>query len=203
MRKQTYWSGLLLAALACLFVASAAAHTLAAPTVTGFAPNHGVRGERVTVYGHNLTSAQVQFNGVEGLNPKVTPDGTHLTVNVPADVADGPGPVTVITPGGTWTSTVMFTVNPVVKAIVRPKPRISSFPPMTAKAGTKVTIHGAYLGGAMWVKFGGVKATFTVPSATKIVATVPKSAHSGKITLKTGAGLATSGMFKFLGSAAT
>jgi len=201
MRKQTtYWCGLVLAALACIFVASAAA---AAPTVTGFAPKHGLRGEKVTIYGHNLTNAQVQFNGVDGLNLKATPDGTHVTVNVPPDIADGPGPITIMTPEGTWTSSVMFTVNPNSKPIIRPAPRIKSFAPMSAKPGTKVTIRGAYLGGAMWVKFGGVKATFTVPTATKVVATVPKSAHSGKITLKTSAGLASSGMFKVIGGAAT
>ena len=56
-----------------------------------------------------------------------------------------------------------------------------------------VTIRGQHLGGAMWVKFGGVKATYTVPSTTKIVAIVPQKAHSGKITLKTATGQATSG----------
>ena len=31
----------------------------------------------------------------------------------------------------------------------------------------QVTKHGRYLGGALWVKFDGTKATFTVPSATR------------------------------------
>jgi len=204
MRKQTmYWSVLAsFAVLACVFVGSAVARTLAPPTTTGFAPNHGLRGEKVTIYGHNLTSAQVQFNGVTGLNVKVTPDGTHLTANVPSDVADGPGPITLMAPEGTVTVGT-FTVNPNSKPVAVPNPRIKSFAPMRGKTGTKVTIRGAYLGGAMWVKFGGVKATFTVPTATKIVATVPKGAHSGKITLKTSGGLSSSGVFKVLTPAGT
>src|SRR4051812_12042024 len=156
MRKQTtYWSVLTVFA-AFMIVASAGARTLAAPTVTGFAPNHGLRGEKVTIYGHNLTNAQVQFNGVAGLNIVGTPDGTHLTANLPADIADGPGPDPVISPEGTWMSTAMFTVNPNSKPVAVPKPRIKSFAPMRARPGAKVTIRGAFLGGAQWVKFGGV-----------------------------------------------
>jgi hypothetical protein len=203
MRKQiTYLSALaLFAAFACMFAGAATARSLAAPTITGFAPNHGLRGEKVTIYGHNLTGAQVQFNGSTALNVMVDPTGTHVTANVPTEIGDGPGAVTVTTPEGTATTTAMFTVNPNSKPTAVPNPRIKSFAPTSGKAGTKVTIRGAYLGGAMWVKFGGVKATFTVPTATRIVATVPKGAHSGKITLKTSGGLASSHLFKVLAGA--
>jgi hypothetical protein len=115
-------------------------------------------------------------------------------VNVPGEVTTGPGPITVTTPGGTVTTTTMFTVNPPSKPTAVPHPRIGGFAPMRGAAGTKVTIRGTYLGGAMWVKFGGMKAKYTVPSATRIVAIVPKHAHSGKITIRTSGGLATSGV---------
>jgi hypothetical protein len=198
MRKAiVHWSvPALLALLVLAIVSSAAARTLAAPTITSFQPMKGLRGEKVTIYGHNFTGAQVQFNGVTGLNVAVDPGATHITVNVPADVGDGPGPITVTTPEGTVTSTTMFTVNPNSKPTSVPNPRITSFAPLSGKTGTKVTIKGAYLGGAVWVKFGGVKSTFTVPTANKVVATVPKGAHTGKITLKTSGGLATSKSFK-------
>jgi hypothetical protein len=183
----------LFAAFACALAGSATARTLAAPTLTGFAPTHGLRGEKVTIYGHNLTGAQVQFNGVQATNVMIDTAGTHITVNVPIEVADGPTPITVITPEGTVATATMFTVNPPSAPTKLVKPRISSFAPLRGKSGTRVTIKGSHLGGALWVKFGGVKATFTVPSATKIVALVPKKAHSGQITVRTSGGLATSG----------
>ncbi len=178
-------------ALACVLTGSATAGPLAAPTITGFAPNHGLLGERVTIYGHDLAGAQVWFNGVAADNVVVDPTGTHVRVNVPGEISTGPGAITVTTAGGTVTTTTMFTVNPPTRNTALPRPRIASFAPMRGGAGTKVTIHGRYLGGALWVTFGGTKATFTVPSATRIVAIVPKHAHSGKIAIKTGGGLAT------------
>src|SRR5204862_7706695 len=67
-------------------------------------------------------------------------------------------------------------------------PRITMFTPTAGKAGTKVRIIGANLAGASWVTFGGVKAHFTVSSATQIVGVVPKHAHSGKIKVHTSGG---------------
>src|SRR5207247_914385 len=142
-------------------------------TITGFAPNHGPIGTRITIYGHNLTGAQVQFNGVTAENVTVDPTGTHVKATVPGEVGDGPGQITVMTAQGAATSSAMFTVGPSNRPPALPHPRISSFAPTSGKAGAKVTIRGANLGGALWVKFGGVKATFAVPTRTKIVATVP------------------------------
>jgi hypothetical protein len=193
-RQQTTWGvPALLAAIACACVlgGSAAAGPLAAPTITGFAPNHGLIGERVTIYGHDLAGAQVWFNGVPADIVSVDPTGTHLRVNVPGEMSTGPGAITVTTAGGTVTTTAMFTVNPPSKVMPSPRPRIASFAPMRGAAGSKVTISGHNLGGALWVKFGGRRAVFTVPSATRIVATVPKHAHTGMITVRTSAGMAT------------
>ena len=95
------------------------------------------------------------------------------------------------TPEGTVMTASNFTVKPVVAA-VSSKPVIKSFSPLRGKVGAKVRITGMNLGGTMWVKFGGVKAaTFTVPKRTLVVATVPKKAHSGSISLKTSDGTAT------------
>ena len=77
-------------------------------------------------------------------------------------------------------------------ARVATAPRISKFSPTGGKAGTKVTINGANLSGATWLKFGGVRAKFTVSSANWIIAIVPKDAHSGKITIHTKGGTAVS-----------
>jgi IPT/TIG domain len=207
MSRRLTWSiPALLAAVACACALSGAASAGAAatPTITGFAPNHGLLGERVTIYGHDLAGAQVWFNGVPVDNVTVDATGTHLRVNVPGETTTGPGAITVTTPGGSVTTTTMFTVNPPNKATALPRPRLVSIAPMRGSAGTKVTIWGHNLGGALWVKFGGVRATYTVPSSTKIVAIVPKRAHSGKISVKTSGGLATASMrFAVLGSAGT
>src|SRR4029077_15536012 len=127
------------------------------------------------------------FNGAAASAVTVNKWGNALVATVPNDPDTLPigsaVQITVTTPGGSAMSAASFTVASAASQAQAPRPRISSFAPMSGKAGMHVTIRGANLGGAMWVKFGGVKATFTVPSATKIVATVPQSAHSGKITL--------------------
>ena len=195
MRKQMSYRIVLasLAALACVIAGAANARTFAAPTITGFGPDRGIVGSKVTIYGHNLAGAQVQFNGVRAQTAVVDATGTHITTIVPPEVATGPGPITVTTPGGMVMSSTRFLVNPPSRPTSVPGPRISTFAPMSGKPGTRVTIRGANLGGAMWVKFGGVKATFTVPAASRIVAIVPKGAHSGKITLRTSGGVTASG----------
>jgi hypothetical protein len=45
-----------------------------------------------------------------------------------------------------------------------------------------------HLGGATWLKFGGVFAKIMRSGGTSIVAVVPKRAHSGKITVHTRSG---------------
>jgi hypothetical protein len=179
------------AAATCVLATSAMARPFAVPTVTGFAPTHGPIGEKVTIYGHNLTGAQVSFAGVMVLVKDVTvdPSGTHVTALVPQDAQLGAGAISLTTLGGTVSSATKFTVN--AAKPVSSSPRISSFAPMRGKVGSKVTIKGANLGGTMWVRIGGVKALFTVPSVDRIVVTVPKKVHSGKITLQTSNGGAT------------
>jgi hypothetical protein len=187
-----------LAASACLLAGSAVARPLvAAPTIIGFSPTHALVGARVTIYGHNLTGAQVQFNGMAAMNVAVDAAGTHITAVVNPETMDGPSSIGVITPGGTATSAAMFTVDPPTGAATQTglaknvKARIGSIAPMRAKVGAKVTIKGAYLGGARFVKFAGVNALYTVPKETEIIARVPKKARSGKITILTQYGAVT------------
>ena len=80
-----------------------------------------------------------------------------------------------------------------VKYLTQPKlkSQITGFAPMRGKIGTRVVITGINLGGTKWVKFGGVKALYTVPTNTKIVAHVPAKAHTGKIRIKTTTGIST------------
>jgi hypothetical protein len=71
-------------------------------------------------------------------------------------------------------------------------PTITSFSPTSGPVGASVTINGTNFTGATSVKFNGVTATFIVNSATKITATVPTGATTGRITVTTPGGTATS-----------
>lgn len=73
-----------------------------------------------------------------------------------------------------------------------PSPTITSFTPTSTATGASVTITGTNFTGATTVKFGGTDAaSFTVDSATQITAVVG-SGSSGKVTVTTPGGTATS-----------
>jgi hypothetical protein len=186
------------AALVCVLAASAAARTaVAPPTIISFTPTHALAGATVSIYGHNLAGAQVHFNGTPAMRVTVNATGTHAKAVVDPETTEGPTPIDVITPGGAVQSAAVFTVEPPTGApdrngkAMHVKPLIVSVAPLRAKVGARVTIKGSNLGGAKWVKIGGVKAVYTVPHTNKIIATVPKGARSGKIAILTDAGLAT------------
>jgi len=196
----------LLGALACVLAGSAVARTLGTPTVTGYSPKSGLIGNTVKFTGSDLQGAAVNFAGKPAGTVTVDPSGTSIVASVPREAVSGPNQITITFPDGTmWTSPDMFLVNETQpKTTSNLTPKIASITPLRAKAGSKVTIKGWNFGGALWVKFGGVKAaTFKVPASGRIVATVPVRAHSGKISVKTKIGLATSPRAFTLLSAAT
>jgi hypothetical protein len=56
-----------------------------------------------------------------------------------------------------------------------------------------LTIRGTHLDAAIWLKVGGVSASFSVLSPTKLLAIVPKHAHTqARIVLHTAGGTVTS-----------
>ena len=73
-----------------------------------------------------------------------------------------------------------------------PAPSVSSFAPTSGAAGTNITLTGTSLTGATAVKLGSVAATFTVNSATSISTTVPSGGATGKWSVTTPGGTATS-----------
>ena len=73
-----------------------------------------------------------------------------------------------------------------------PAPRLDLVTPAAAAPGATVTLTGAKLSWAALVRFGGVEARFTIVSDTSIVATVPEDAATGRVTVLSGGGLATS-----------
>jgi hypothetical protein len=77
-------------------------------------------------------------------------------------------------------------------AVVSDKPSVSAFTPSAAITGGTVTIDGVALASTSSVDFGALAAKFKVLSATKLEATVPDGATTGKITVTTAIATATS-----------
>jgi hypothetical protein len=150
--------------------------TSAAPVVTGYNPPAAKQKKPVTILGSAFTGAtQVAFSKAGGgtVNAttfSVTDDG-HIAATVPSLATTGP--VFVTTPAGTNATAPTLKIKPTVK----------SFTPASGPVGTVVTITGTAFTGATKVQFNGVSATFTVNSDTKITATVPVGATTGKITV--------------------
>ena len=160
--------------------ATSAATLLVTPRVAGFSPGSASVGAKVTIGGNAFGGATgVLFNGVLATPATVTP--TQITVLVPA--AASTGKLTVVTPSGAGQSSGSFHVLP----------RISSFGPGIGPAGTTVTIAGSGFTDVTAVKFNGVPdGSAGVDSDHQITAHVPATATSGRITVTTAGGTATS-----------
>jgi hypothetical protein len=157
--------------------------TVPAPTVSGFSPVQGPVGTQVTISGSNFTGATaVTFNGTPA-SFSVVNDGS-INATVPAGATTGA--ISVTGPGGTGSSSGVFTVPATAP------PTISSFSPTSGKVGATVTINGANLTGVTKVTFNGVAASFTAVSDTQVTATVPSGAKNGPIAVTTPNGTATS-----------
>ena len=140
----------------------------------------GKAGLVIQILGNGLTGTTSVKFGTGSASFTVVSD-TYMTAVVPATGTTGA--VTVATPSGFRVSSKNFRVLPV----------ISSFSPTSGPVGTHVVITGTGLSQASTVTFGGVKATaFTVNSATQVTATVPTGAVTGKISITTAGGTATS-----------
>jgi uncharacterized repeat protein (TIGR03803 family) len=143
-------------------------------------PYSGKVGNIIEVLGQGFTSTStVSFNGTVAI-PTVA-SSTYLTAAVPNGATTGFLKVT--TSGGTLTSNKKFRVTP----------QITGFTPTNGLVGALVTITGISLTQATAVTFGGVRATtFTVNSDTQVTVKVPSGAKTGKITVTTPGGKATS-----------
>jgi hypothetical protein len=71
-------------------------------------------------------------------------------------------------------------------------PLITKFTPTSVKTTSSVTIDGKYFTGVKTVKVDGMTMTYKVVSPSKIVATLSAKAKSGKVSVTTKAGTATS-----------
>jgi large repetitive protein len=155
------------------------------PTISGFSPSSGPVGTSVSINGTNLNGAtSVTFDGTNAAGFSVNGSGTQINATVPGGATTGK--IKVTTPSGTATSATHFVVTSSAG------PTITSFNPTFGPVGTSVTINGSHFTGVTQVKFHGVVASFSFGSDTRVTATVPPGATTGKITLMTPAGSASS-----------
>jgi uncharacterized repeat protein (TIGR03803 family) len=143
-------------------------------------PTSGKVGAVVTILGSNLAGATaVSFNGTRAA---ITSDkSSEIKTKVPAGATTGT--IEITTSAGTLKSNVAFRITPQLK----------SFIPNSGPAGTQVQITGVSLTQTTAVTFGGVATPdVKVISDTQITAAVPTGATTGKITITTLGGAATS-----------
>ncbi|MFM2106274.1 MAG: hypothetical protein RL338_1306, partial [Chloroflexota bacterium] len=141
-------------------------------------------GATVALVGRGLSAAtRVTFGGVAA--PRiVVASATTVWVSVPAGARTGP---LVVTIGGGTLRLSRFTI-----LAGRVAPTVGSFSPASAAAGATVTVTGTNLIGTTAVRIGTVRAAFRVLSPTKLTLTVPSTAATGRITIVTAGGTATS-----------
>ncbi|MCG8606739.1 DNRLRE domain-containing protein, partial [bacterium] len=156
------------------------------PVINSFSPAVGPIGTEVTIVGSEFTGAsQVTFNGTPAASFTVQSD-ERVLATVPIGATNGK--IRVVTGSGTASSTNDF--------VVFAPPVIDSFVPTIGPVGTQVTISGSNFSGVTSVSFNGTAATnftfVTENAETKIRATVPAGATTGKISLTNAAGSGTS-----------
>ncbi len=166
------------------------------PVVNTLSPNPvtaGSPGFLLTLSGNNFVEASTVTAGNTVLSP-VFVNPTQLTATVPGSVVANPGsvPVTVTSgaPGCGSSNPVSLFVQPQGGA-----PFITQFSPSNGPIGTPVTIEGFNFDavpGNNQVAFNGTSAIIGSATTTSISTTLPLSATTGPITVKTQAGTATS-----------
>jgi|SRR5579862_2621280 len=210
MRSQGVYLTLVaaLAVCACVLAGAAPAQPPAA-VISGVTPSTAAVGATVTISGSNLQqTTAVAFGTVNAPSFTVDPAGTWVKVQIPSGVQAGQqtlaltvsdvqvngGPITI--QSGPSTSTAHTTTTGASAKVVR-APKISLFSPAAGKIGARVTITGSNFTHVGWVKLGGVTAKFSPISTTRLTFTVPKTAHSGKISVHAAGGTGvSSGRFK-------
>jgi hypothetical protein len=160
------------------------------PTITSFTPTSGGAGTIITINGDGFTSSG-------GNRPQVVVGGTTLSVNsasqtqiiaeVPSNSSLSNSYAITVTPKYMGS---LASINSVTSTeLFHAPPKINSYSPTTGAPGVQVTIGNFTPAGISAVKFNGVSAPFTY-SGTNIVATIPESATTGKLSIHSLGGMA-------------
>jgi uncharacterized repeat protein (TIGR03803 family) len=154
---------------------------LVIPQITSFSPASVTVGSLLTINGVSLSQTSKVTVGGKNATFTIKSD-SQVTATVPAGAKTGMK-VTITTAGGVANSAAALPILP----------SISSFSPASGPVGTSVAIKGNTFIGTTKVTFGGVAATsYQVINDTEVDALVPSGAVTGKITITTSAGTATS-----------
>ena len=169
------------------------------PSIDGFSDQSGKAGDVVTIYGAHLTEiSSVTFDG-DGVSGSVTadltdsnyvanPDGSSVTVTVPA--GSSTGTITVTTFSGIATSEDTYEVLPA--------PTIDSLSSTSGIPGDVITIYGTNLDSVLSVTFNGIEADLTdfntvvAEDGSSISVVVPEGAATGNVSVTTSGGSAVS-----------
>jgi uncharacterized repeat protein (TIGR03803 family) len=146
-------------------------------TLMGGAANSG------TIFQATLAGALTQVLSFDSVADGAFPR------SVPLQASDG---TLYFTTSTTLNGTDQGDVVQIVNGLPAPLPVITKFSPTSGLVGSKVTITGKNFVATNAVLFHGKAATFTIKSATSLVATVPTGATSGQITVRNAGGSATS-----------
>jgi YD repeat-containing protein len=154
-----------------------------------FTPNIGPIGQTVTIHGTGFSatpgSNTVTFNGTSTTVSSATVNKLVVTVPVGATT----GVIAVTSPNGSANSGTSFVVGADLT------PTISSVTPGDGTSGTSVTIAGTNYqttANQNLVAFNAAPAGVSSATSTSISTTVPPTATSGKVTVTTPFGTATS-----------
>lgn len=150
------------------------------PFVTPVVLKSAKVGGSVGVLGQGFTTATGVLFGT-GAGTYTSASNTFLTAKLVADATTGQ--ITVKEPTGNLLTPLKFRIVP----------SLTTFLPASGTVASQVVITGMSLSQATAVKFGTVAATtFEVNSNTQITVTVPSGAVTGKISVVTPGGTATS-----------
>lgn len=146
----------------------------AEPIITNFVPAFATVGTEITIRGLNLSEVtNVNFNGITADFTNTAPNQIHAYVPFGATN----GPIQVITPSATNTTTTNFTV-------IFGEPVITSFSPSNGLAGTVVIITGQNFSGTTNVTFNGVDSpSVDITSDSQLRAVAPVTGTSGPLTV--------------------
>ena len=160
-------------------------------SVIDFNPNKGAVGSPVTIYGTGFSTTPSQntvtFNGVGAT--VISSTLTQIETTVPVGATDGP--IAVTSPVGSAISQTSF----IVTSAPAGAPTITNITPSIATVGTTITITGTNFDVTPAnndVRFNPTLTAVTNASATSIETTVPISARSGKVSVDTPYGSASS-----------
>jgi len=142
------------------------------PVIDSFTPTSGGNGSIIGINGSGFDAVTaVTFGGVPAQSFVINSAGL-ITATVAAGAT---GVISVTSPLGTYSSASSFTyyLTPVV----------TSFAPLTAKAGSTITIKGSHFTGTTAVTFGGAPAaSFTVVNDSQLTAVLGKG-NSGSVAV--------------------